>query len=116
MEKLSPQRKLAIEKIKKSQQLSSGNTSFKPAKAAKAAKATVTQGDLTPLHEPYFPATKPEFFGTSRPAEAREKSARLIELIKQFNKKYTSKRLVNSKNKNKLRYLNQFAFFNKSNK
>lgn len=114
METLSKQRRLAIEKIRKSQQSSSGKPTTKVVKSAKAAQSTVTQGDpkysRTAHREPYFPATEPYFYGTSRPAEAREKSARLIQLLNKFRKKNIRPKRVGGFKQN------NFSFFDKINK
>lgn len=90
MEKtLSKQQILAIEKIKRSQQAYGKKTSLKSTQAT--IKTTPTKITTAAHHEPYFPATAPYFYGTRRPAEAREKSARLIKLLDKFKKNSSKK-------------------------
>lgn len=108
---LSKQKLLAIEKIRRSQNIGSGKSAkskkVRSAKAANSSTHSVSNRTAAEKHEAFFPATEPYFYGTSRPAEARVKSQTLIDLQKKFNNK-KAKKLVNPK-KNKIRPISLFS-------
>lgn len=76
MENLSKNQLLAIEKIRKSQQTRIIR------KASKPVRAITPKKPVSKKPKQFFPITQPYFYGTFRPAEARQKSQTLIEILK----------------------------------
>lgn len=98
---------IAIEKLRKTQNRGKGKSDNR--KSNNKTKSSATHSDKAAQPQKiYFPVTEPTFQGISRPAEAREKSARLIELLEKFNNR-AAKKVAKPIRKNKIRPV--FFFF-----
>lgn len=100
---LSKQQLLAIEKIRKTQKYSNGKSTEKKPVAAKATKKPSNTNKseayfpTTARREPFFPAIHPYYFGINRPAEARQKGARLVRILKKLDEKNTARKSIKRK-------------------
>lgn len=97
---------IAIEKLRKTQNRGKGKSDNR--KSTKTKTSATHSDKAAEPQKIYFPVTEPTFQGISRPAEAREKSARLIELLEKFNNR-EAKKVARPIRKNKIRPV--FFFF-----